>query len=225
MKKIILTLALFVGLSTMAVAQFSQFHAGLAFPSGKFADGDYGSDILFKGKGMAAMGFTLGYKHYSPLAVENLTWVFGIEAFYNGLNSDAKDDLEDSDFDDTTFPMYFNFPVTFGLNYAFPLQETLKFYGEVAVGGNLSLPTSLKYSDSDYYQDYSYKFTPAVGLAYALEGGLFINDKYSVGLRYNNLGSYKYKYEIDYEEKETQDEKLSKSLPILNMSLCLGVLF
>jgi hypothetical protein len=225
MKKTIIIFSVFISLATMVQAQFSQFHAGLAFPSGKFADGETAYDILKNGKGGAAMGFTAGYKHYAPLSTENLSWVFGIEAFYNGLSSDMKDELEDDDFDDITYPMYFNFPVTFGLNYAIPLQETVKLYGEAAIGVNFSMPTKLDYSDSPRYQEYTYKFTSAFGLAYGLEGGLFINNKYSIGLRYNNLGSYKYKYEVDYEERSTEKEKFGKKLPITNISLCVGVLF
>jgi hypothetical protein len=224
MNKLVI-MSLLAGMATMAQAQFSQFHIGLAFPSGKFADGEYASDVLQYGKGFAATGFTLGYKYYSPLAVENLTYVFGIEAFYNGINSDAKDGLDDEDYDDVTFPKHLNFPVTVGLNYAIPLQENLKLYGEAAVGGNLSMPTKIAYSGSDRFYDYSLKFTPAFDLAYGLEGGLFINNKYSVGLRYNNLGSYKYKYEIDSDGSEAINERFGKALPVINVSLCVGLLF
>lgn len=225
MKKIITLVCLLMCLVTMASAQFSQFHAGLSFPTGKFGDGDYASDLMSKGKGFAAMGLTAGYKYYSPLAIENMSWVFGIEAFYNGLNSDGKDGLEDNSFRDLRYPMYFNFPLTFGLNYAIPLQSGLKLYGEVGVGGNFSLPTNLSYSDSDSYQDMTYKFTSTFGFAYRVEGGIFISDKYSLGLSYNNLGSYKYKYKVEYESKSSDKGKFGKALAITNISLCFGFLF
>jgi hypothetical protein len=225
MKKAAIIFSILMSLATVAQAQFSQFHVGFSFPSGKFADGDDANDVFNRGKGMAATGFTAGYKYYNPLSVQNLSFVFGIEAFYNGINSDAKDGLEEEGFDDVTFPMYLNFPATVGLNYAIPLQENIKLYGEAAVGGNFSMPTKLDFSDSDNYQDMTYKFKSMVGFAYGLEGGIFINGKYSIGLRYNNLGSYKYKYEIDYEKKNSEDEKLGKAMPVTNLSLCVGVLF
>jgi hypothetical protein len=225
MRKVVIVFSVLLGLATMAQAQFSQFHFGLGFPSGKFSDGDGLSDILNRGEGMAAMGFTAGYKHYSPLAAENLSWVFGLDVFYNGLNTDAKDYIEDMGFDDVVFPVYLNIPATIGLNYAIPLQEGIKLYGEAAVGANYSIPTKLDLSDRSGYQDMTYEFTPAFGLTYGLEGGLFINDKYTVGLRYNKLGSYKFKYEIDYEENDTLKEKFGKALPITNISLSVGVLF
>jgi hypothetical protein len=225
MKTKIIVLSVLMSLTIVAKAQFSQFHAGIAFPSGKFADGDNVSSLFSSGKGMAAMGFTVGYKYYAPLSVENMSLVFGIEAFYNGLNSDAKEELEDDGWNDITFPKYLNFPVSFGLNYAVPLHENIKLYGEAAVGANFSIPTNLTLADQPGLEDRTYKFTSAFGFAYGLEGGLFIRNKYSIGLRYNNLGSYKYKYKIDYEKAETKEGKFSKALPVVNISLCLGILF
>jgi hypothetical protein len=225
MKKTVIIFSVFMGLAIAAQAQFSQVHAGFAFPSGKFADGERAGDILDNGKGAAAMGFTAGYKRYGPLSTENLSWVFGIEVFYNGLNSDSKDAIEDVGFKDVTFPMYFNFPVTIGLNYAIPLQEGVKLYGEAAIGGNFSMPTKMDFADRSGYQDMTYNFTSTFGFAYGLEAGLFIKNKYSVGLRYNDLGAYKYKYEIDYETNSTVKEKFGKELPIINISLCAGILF
>ncbi len=224
MKKTVVLFSIFMLITVMAQAQFNQFHVGGVFPTGKFGDGNEKKEDLSDGKGFAATGFTIGYKRYNSLNVENLTWVIGIEAFYNGLNGDYKDDAEDY-WDDITFPVYLNFPATVGLNYAIPLAETVKIYGEGAIGANFSLPTKYSLGDQDGYQDMEYDITPAFGFAYAIEGGVFINKKYSIGLRYNNLGSYKYKYEIDYETSDTKKGKYDKALPITNISLCVGLLF
>jgi hypothetical protein len=225
MKKTILLISILMSVTVCVQAQFSQFHAGLVFPSGKFGDGNEKTEDFNDGKGFAAMGFTIGYKRYNPLSTQNLFWVFGIEAFYNGINSDYKDAVEDNGWQDVVYPVYLNFPITLGLNYAIPLQETVKIYGEVALGGNFSVPTKFSLENKSGYQDMEIKTNAAFGLAYGLEGGLFINNKYSIGLRYNNLGPYKYKYEIDYEESPTTKEKYRKALPITNLSLCLGILF
>jgi hypothetical protein len=226
MKKVVILFSVFMGLAMMAQAQFSQFHVGFGFPQGKFADGNEKTDELTDGKGFAAMGFTIGYKRYNPLSVENLSWVFSIDVFYNGLNSDYKDAVEDNNWQDITYPMYFNFPATFGLNYAIPINgENLKIYGEMGLGANFSMITNFSLGDRPNYQDMEIKITPAFKFAYGLEGGLFINKKYTIGLRYNNFGSYKYKYETDYETSETKKGKYNKALPITNISLSAGVLF
>jgi len=220
MKKVFI-LSILMCFAIVAQAQFSQFHAGLVLPTGKFGEGDPKKHGFGEGRGFAATGFTIGYKNYFPMSTENLSGVFGVSLFFNGLNSDIKDLYDDYD-GDVTLPKYLNFPVTFGLNYAFPLQESIKIYGEVAIGGNLSMPTKWKESDDDW--DYEIKHTPAFGFAWALEGGAFINDKFSIGIRINNLGSYKYKIEwSDGDEKEK--DKYSKALPITGISLCLGILF
>lgn len=104
MKKQIVLFCVVMSLSTIVQAQFSQFHAGLAFPTGKFSDGNERKDELTDGKGFAAMGYKIGFKRYNPLSVENLSWVFCIEAFYHGLNSDYKDEVEDI-WKDVTFPV------------------------------------------------------------------------------------------------------------------------
>jgi hypothetical protein len=222
MKKTFIIFSVLVGLATAAQAQFSQFHAGFSFPSGKFGDGE----SLFSNKGSAATGLTAGYKRYNPLGVENLTWVFGIEAFANGVNSDVKDGYDDLGWDDLTFPIYVNVPATFGLNYSIPLNgDLLKIYGEAAAGANFSMITNFLRSDRPNYQDAEIRFTPAFGFAYALEGGLFIKNKYSIGIRTNNLGSYKYKYEVEFEDGEVRKEKYSRRLPITSISLCAGILF
>ena len=225
MKKSVIIFSFLVSFSAIAQAQFSQFHAGLVFPSGKFADGDEKRENMFSGKGFAAMGFTVGYKYYSPLDTENLSWLFGIEAFYNGVNSDMKDYVENQGWKDITFPKYLNFPLTVGFNYAIPIQENVKIYGEAAIGGNYSMITKYTRGERSGYQDMVTKFSSAFGFACAFEGGIFINEKYTIALKYNNLGAYKYKWQTKYTTSPTVKEKYDKKLPVTNLSLCVGILF
>ena len=195
-------------------SHFSQFHAGVTFPSG--------SGLLDFGDN-AATGFTIGYKYYGSASVQNLYWVFGIEAFYNELNSDSKDALEYNDPNyDITFPKFLNFPATFGLNYSIPLSETAKIYGEGAMGLNLSMMTNTVVTFSN--NEATTKITPAFGFSYGLEGGFFFNQKFSIGVRYNNLGSYKYKYK-NYENGTLNESGRGNKLSISCTSLCVGVLF
>jgi len=223
MKRSIIILACFVSLATMAQAQFSQLHLGAAFPSGKFAEDGNNDDT-----GSAATGFTIGYKYYGPLSVENLSWVLGIEAFYNGLNSTAKDRLDNLGYghQNITYSKYLNFPVTFGLNYAIPLSESLKLYGEAAIGANLSMMTQTRLSDSNTnYEDVTVTTTPMVGFAYGLEAGIFIKEKVSIGVRYNSLGSYKFKQQFKGSVSATENVPFNKALPIAITSLSAGFLF
>jgi len=217
----------------------SQFHAGVNFPLDNFAGGHELNDVFGEGKGFAAIGFTVGYKLYSQIGVENLSFVFCLDAFYNGFNSDGKDFFDEPEEYanvDITYPKYLNFPATIGLNYAIPASETVKIYGEGGIGANLSTisKASLSGSDFDGYKFYEeVKFTPKVGFIFALEGGVFINQKVSIGLRYNNFGSYKYKYKYEGKEGDREwrlyqykgKDILNKSLPISNISLRVGIMF
>jgi hypothetical protein len=115
-----------------------------------------------------------------------------------------------------------NFPVTVGLNYAGSVQQNLKIYAESAVGANYSMMTRL-FAESSWGEE-EIKFTPAVGFAFALEAGLFINERFSVGLRYNNLGSYKYKFKED-SNGDRENGRFKRALPIANISLVAGILF
>lgn len=225
MKKTVIILSLLLGFTVAANAQFSQFHVGAVFPTGKFNDGNARTEGFTDGKGFATPGFTIGYKRYNPLGVENLSWVLGFQAYVNFINSDLKDDTEDDGWKDVKYPIYLNFPATVGLNYAIPLSEKVSLYGEGVIGANLSLPTNFSLENRAGYQDMKYKITPAVRFAFAFEGGLFINKKYSLGVRYNHLGSYKYKYEIEYETAATKKDKFDRKLPITNVSLYVGFLF
>jgi opacity protein-like surface antigen len=234
MKKVILTVVAVAAMATGALAQgFSgfQIHAGVAFPTG-----DFGSDNKNKGPenghGHAATGFNLGFKYYAPLAsVNGLSLVFGLDAFYNGLQSDYTEDaieeVEDEGGEITT-PKFFNIPLTAGINYAHTLNDNLNLYGEFGLGVNFSKVTNsvVEFEDDDYKSTTSYK--AAFGFTYGLEAGILINKKFNIGLRYSGLGSYKYKGTSTEEYNENEDEddiKFSKKLPINNFSIVLGFTF
>ena len=203
---------------------YLQVHAGLAFPLSNFADGDNPQvdNPVGGNKGFAGMGFNAGFKYYGYMA-ENLLLVLGIEAYYNGVKSDAKNNWTDDPNAHVTFPKFFNFPLTAGLNYAFPFQDNFKFYVEAALGGNLSMMTKISSSGGKY--DGSQTFTPAFGFAYGLEAGFFLFDKLSIGLRYNSLGSYQYKYKDSFGNDLNPEKKFLNALPITNVSVCLGIWF
>jgi opacity protein-like surface antigen len=231
MKKVFIFSFILMSYVTVMNAQFSQVHVGLALPQGDF--GEYNTKSSSNNpQGVAGTGFNIGYKYYNPLSTPNLSFVFGIDVFYNGLNSDYKDDvtegydeyveagyIEDYEY---TFPAYINIPVTVGANYTYPINEKIKIYGELGLGANYSKVTSEKssYTDSngDEEED-EYKLDAAIGFTYGLEAGLFINNKFTIGLRYNNLGSYNY--------KDEDGDKVygKKSLTISNLSLSVGYLF
>jgi hypothetical protein len=228
MKKIFILSLFLMGCVSVINAQFSQFHVGLALPQGDFGDGNVKKHAPFgDGVGYAATGFNIGYKYYNPLSAKNLSLVFGLDVFYNGLNSDAKDEFFDDDDVDYSLPVYLNIPVTVGLNYTHPLNDAIGLYGEFALGANFSKITN--YAEEEDDEEMSYAFDPAFTFCYGLEAGVFINKKFSIGLRYSQLGSNKFKYKWEYSDgqgnDDDDDEKFDKTLSISNLSLSVGILF
>jgi opacity protein-like surface antigen len=226
MKK--LFLMLLIAGSTVAVsAQSSQAHLGVTFPGGDFGDA-------------AGTGFNVGYKYYKPLSVQNLSLVFGLDFNYNGVNSDIKDrmtkemdeDKEAGFIDDyeLTFSKYINIPLTVGVNYTYPVNETLHAYGEFALGLNASImtadETTRKRGSSSSKSEES--FSSSFGVGFGLEAGVLVKERYNIGLRYNQLGSHKYKYEhtsIAYDGTKYTSDGKTDSFSLNNVSIVFGIRF
>ena len=180
-------------------AGWSEFHVGVSFPSG-----DLGDDKIMG----AGTGFGLGFKSYKPLEtiLPNLSLVYGMELYYHGRSSDVKKEVEDDwgQGVDVTHPMMFNLPVTIGGNYTMPLNEGISVYGELAFGLNVSYMTKEKAEATGW--EYECSYDPAFGFCYGLEAGIVFKEKYHIGIRYNNWGSYKYKYKETYGSSENKDK-------------------
>jgi hypothetical protein len=207
---------------------FSEFHVGVVLPQGDFADDNLENCFLNSEgfSGCAATGFNLGYKYYSPLSVSYLSLVFGLDGFYNGLSDDFKDAVDETGAI-SSWPAFLNFAATAGLNLACPVSDGLSIYGEVVGGFNWSKMTDMKGTSEDsYYNRVSAKvtFDSGFGFCYAFGGGILINKQFSIGLRYNDLNSYKYKMKAKEDGKNAGTEKTSK-LSITNLTITLGILF
>ena len=241
-KKTILTgifSCIILGSSAQDAAQGVQIHAGIAVPVGAFAN-DSKVKFIDNGAGHASMGFNAGIKYYVPLASANgLSFVIALDMFYNPIQSDYVDDIKDKveeDHGDITISKYMNLPLTAGLNYQYAVSSSAALYGEFGAGINYSKLTNMKatyeeYEEDDYYEgngEYITSYNAKFGFAYGVEGGVLLNKKVNIGLRYNGLGSYKFKGKsvwTDVEGTYKENIKFNKSLPINNLSIVLGIRF
>jgi hypothetical protein len=203
-------------LSTQGFSGF-HLHAGLFLPQGNFAEN-------------AATGYNLGAKVYSPIAsVKGLSWFIGADVYYNAMQTEALEQLiEDNEENgyDVTSPKILNIPVLGGVNYTYSLNETIGLYGELGLGLNVSKFTDLKISDEESSE--TYKYDIVTGFAYGLEAGILLKGKYTIGVRYNNLGSYKLKgkYVYEYDGDIMTDEKFTDNkISISGIALTVGILF
>ena len=227
-KKVLVAMAMIAMLNGAAMAQSSfTLKLGAGIPTGDFGEakvvnGNPERWGLFTKdeEGGAGLGFNLGAEWRVPVAsINGLGVVVSVDAFYNGMNEDINDLLDDlieeadnNNVDATlTKPAYLNFPVMVGGNYRFEATPGIMFFGTAAVGANLRIVTPMSLEgEEDYYSDYyntdvheeakvtiSWKST--VSLSYRLAIGILFNEKYSIEMGYYNLGAGKVKAELEQE--------------------------
>ena len=217
---------------TGASAQSNIIFGGFNFPNGKFKGDDYTKVVVLdQGKeGGAGMGFNLGYKFLSPIS-NQFNWFLSAELFYNGLNSEIKDDVEDladkSGMDINKFPSYLNAPVIGGLNYSFAnLNPDLSLWAEVGAGLNFRFLTDYAYERGENETTLSYNTNFL--FAYQLGVGVMVKNKFTIGIHYYDLGSEKLKGKYKEEDdsgKEKDDFKSSKPLDTSMLSIRVGFIF
>ena len=219
-----------------AKAQTDTFlNLGVSLPSGNFAEGDESKFALLdeSKEGGAGIGFNLGFKFKFPTNADGLGVLLTIDGIYNGLNKDIKDYFEDyrdglEDYGDVTLrkPCYINVPVMLGLNYCYDISDSFGIYGEAGLGADARFITNYKTEVEDRNFEISQKTTydPAVAFAFQLGAGVLINDRFTIGLNFYNLGSAKVKGKYTLKEKEgsySESEKENFKLKSLSTSMIL----
>jgi len=231
MKKLLFTLIVMLCVYSLSAQNMYEVHIGLSSPSGNFADDTY-SDGISDGSGCAAMGLNLGLKYFIPLKINGMSLFFGADILYNTLSKDYQDALEEeipsnSDIE-IKYSKYINIPIIVGLNQKFELKKDLFIYGEAGIGLNFSKITDLVIESKETDISSTLSFDPMSNLCFSIGGGVIIQNKYTIGLNYKPLGSYKMKYKEvdDYDgDVSTNTGKFSHALDINVMTLSVGLLF
>lgn len=220
----------------------NELQFGFAQPTGDFVDDDSYSAIT-GGSGAATTGFYLGYKLLTPLGSKELYWTISAGIVYNELNgnfkADMEDDLMNSDYYGenlkSSFCKYLNIPIMAGLQYEKIISSNTKMFGEVGLGINYLKMTGMSFN-WDYFQsgqlynfDLAYEFKPSIQLGYKIGGGILIDDKYTIGITYLDLGSHKLKYQISSdvngETNESDEMRFDKALSISSFNVTCGIRF
>ena len=206
MKRLILSVltAVMIFLSADLSAQTNGFslHIGGTMPMGSFAQSsnaflDYGS-----GQAAAANGFAIGAKaQYSfPIPiVRRLKAMLTVDLLYNGMQNEAKNNLEGygnmDGYFETSAPSYYNIPIMAGGNLSPLVLGPIKLYGEIGMGVNFRMVSDMqrvfevKASDGSTRQFAgTVSFDNAATFAFQLGIGLCFLNRVSVGLSYYNLG-------------------------------------
>lgn len=216
--------SIFTILVVFSFQAFSQgdisLHFGPSFPMGDFGDDDIDDDDA----GLAGIGFGAGLNYIYPLTEDGLGLYGGIDFIINPTSKDAQDDIEDlfGSTSEFTFPKNINIPVSAGLDYTFKANDQVSLYGQ----GGISL-SLLKLTDFIWEEegddDYEEKYDLSTSFGFNIGGGLIINDKVEIGLKYYGLGEHEiegeYEYGTDDGNTDDYDQKVSLFMITLGFRL------
>lgn len=212
------------GVFTLNAQTKNELQIGLAKPQGDFAD-DNEDDAVYSGSGVAKTGFYLGYKLLVPIKIDSLYWTFSPGIMYNDLQEDFKDYLDDNYEDvDYTLPTYFNIPILAGLQYEKSLSDGFSLYGEAGLGLNILYITEMSISGDD--EEYTHTYDPSIKLGFKIGAGIVLQDKFTIGVNYMNLGKHKVEYESELRysgTKERVNDKFDKALSVTSFNIVLGL--
>jgi opacity protein-like surface antigen len=113
---------------------------------------------------------------------------------------------------DITFPKYLNIPVTAGLYYNYKANESVSLFGELGLGVDFLKMTDIKLKANG--QEASFVTKSKSQLAYEIGGGLLLQDKYIIELKYCGFGKHSQSHTIEYDggSEDLGDSDLKVSL-------------
>ncbi|MHA1380897.1 MAG: outer membrane beta-barrel protein [Candidatus Helarchaeota archaeon] len=199
-------------------------YGSLSFPQGDFGDDDVNDDDC----GFAKTGFGVGAEFTLPLGSPGLGWITSATFILNGFDEDELEDYVDEGKMDAG--SWLNIPIMTGLRYESEVSPTMKIYGQGQVGLNLVKAPKIEfeYSYYDYYEDEYYsgksetEWDIASSFGFAIGGGIIINNKINIGLRYFSLGEPEIEGKI---KSSGESDKTEWELPISAMLITVGINF
>jgi hypothetical protein len=194
-----LTLLLVIFSTTALVAQEVILLGNLSLPVGGYGKslGDdphvtrrSGFDVG-DGAGFATEGFGIGTEFSFPVKFKGVSWITGLTLVINGTNDEELTQTfkqllggEDIKFN---YGRWIQMPVMTGFKYSLSLGCRISFYGMVQGGINFIHTATRKATASDVTVDErTYEFSREFG--YGLGGGLVVNKKYDLGVRFFDFG-------------------------------------
>ena len=178
----------------------------------------------------------MGAEFTLPLGSPGLGWITSATFILNGFDEDELEDYVEDELEDYVDEgkmdagSWLNIPIMTGLRYELEVSPTMKIYGQGQVGLNLVKAPKIEfeYSYYDDYEDeyYSEKFETewdiASSFGFAIGGGIIINNKINIGLRYFSLGEPEIEGKI---KSSGESDKTEWELPISAMLITVGINF
>lgn len=201
-------------------------YGAIALPRGDFGSNDTDEDK----SGLAKTGFGAGVEHTYPLSSPGLSWVSNVSFILNGFDGEAlKDMFEDEDVDvNVDAGNWINIPVMTGIKYQLKGSSNMSFYGMAQAGLNFvkgpKIEINSSVSEYDVKETITWDFTSSFG--FSIGGGIILNEKYAIGIRYLMLGEPDIKTTAKISiNRETEEVKDKKEQPISILLLTVGIRF
>lgn len=214
MRSIVAVVLLFIFFNAASYSQDEDNTSVLVYGTLSLPTGNFGENIgAFAGKtrragfsigeevGLAEIGFGLGAELSIKTGISGLSWIFGMSAITNGVNSNQVQAKFQTDAGDTVevsseFGRWTNIPVMSGLRYDFNLSDKIGVYGLVMGGINFSWCPYKSVTENFFTVDTistvladDSKFDIATDFGFQAGLGFVIAHTYNIGIRYLNLGT------------------------------------
>lgn len=183
MKKVLIAVLLFMVSSSVTV--YSQFKKGDSYfgvyaslvPSKVDYAKNMGSDASY-----IKMGYSIGVEKTSAIGSFGLGWVTSLTFIiqpYDQEKLEKELSLENVDF---KYKPILNIPLMTGLKFQKNIVAKLELYGQAQIGLNIHKMGNWKIDDVEMVFD----IKPSLG--YTFGGGIIINERFNLGVRYYMLG-------------------------------------
>ncbi|HSV77500.1 MAG TPA: outer membrane beta-barrel protein [Bacteroidales bacterium] len=171
-------------------------HVGTAIPGS-----DFGSDdILDPNAFGAALGVSIGAKHFLPFFVEGLEFFYGFDLNYHGLQNDVKEEFEREIVimtgvrPDIKYHRFMNIPITAGFKHTNQLNDRIGLFANVGLAWNFLNITNLEATILG--QSMTMEFDPTNNFGFSLGAGIIFNQRFSFSIDYFGLGTYEYEARV-----------------------------
>lgn len=187
--------------NTMAQAESFTVYGGISIPTG-----DFGDDNGARDDGFANVGFNLNGEYVSFFEdTPELGWVSSLGININGGDQDLRSGIQDVD-----IGSWINIPLLTGVRYQHNLDNGNPIYAQAKIGINFSKAPKIELNQVG--NELTTNLATSFGLA--LGGGIIVNDKINLSLRYLGLGEP----ELEYESDDGGSVQFEKPISILQLT-------
>ncbi len=143
----------------------------------------------------AVVGVGFGYRasYRFDVGVGNVDGFLSGDLFWNRIDGDTRDNIIQNNGKPT---QYLNVPVLLGVQYSYPVSETLRPFAEFGIGYDFMLVGKESWEVSPD-KDFTLKYNVGGAIAYQIGAGCYFGEHVSLGLAFYGLGKHAIQYKAN----------------------------